>query len=135
MKRIIHKIKVILPTLLILFTLGTQTVFPAVTFACGDGSNSPKQNVLSGVDQAGTNCSGSGVFHVISDVVNILSIVIGAAAVLMIVISGFKFVTSSGDSAKVASARSTLIYALVGVAVTALAQLLVHFVLGQAAII
>jgi uncharacterized membrane protein YuzA (DUF378 family) len=50
----------------------------------------------------------------------------------MIVISAFRFITSGGDSNRVSSARSTLIYALIGVAVAALAQLLIHFVLFQA---
>ena len=46
----------------------------------------------------------------------------------MIIISGFKYVTAGGDSAKVGSAKNTLIYALVGLVIAALAQFIVHFV-------
>jgi hypothetical protein len=49
----------------------------------------------------------------------------------MVIISGFKYVTSGGDPQKVSGAKSTLIYAIVGLIVVALAQILVHFVLQQ----
>ena len=71
-------------------------------------------------------------FFYISSVVGLLSIIVGAAAVIMIIVSGLRYITSGGDSGKVAGAKNALIYALVGVAVAALAQLMVHFVLSKA---
>jgi hypothetical protein len=65
-------------------------------------------------------------------VVQVLSFVVGAAAVIMIVVAGLKYVTSGGDSAKVGSAKSTLVYALIGLAIAVLAHLLVIFVLKAA---
>jgi hypothetical protein len=65
--------------------------------------------------------------------VNILSIIIGAAAIIMIMVSGFKYITSGGDSSKIGSAKSSLIYALIGIAIAGLAQILVQFVLDQSA--
>lgn len=64
--------------------------------------------------------------------VNILSIIVGAVAVLAVVLSGFKYITAGGDSNKVGSAKSTLVYALVGLAVAVLAQAIVRFVLTNA---
>lgn len=61
-----------------------------------------------------------------------MSIILGAIAVIMIVIGGFKFVTSGGDTNAVASAKNTIIYALVGLVVVALAQVIVHYVLTLA---
>jgi len=124
--------QIILPTLLLLFVFGTQALVPATTFACGSATGSSSAQVINGVDQTGTDCSGSGVTSAISAAVTILSVVIGAAAIIMILISGFRYMTSGGDSTKVAAAKSALIYALVGIAVAALAQFLVHFVLYQA---
>ncbi len=49
----------------------------------------------------------------------------------MIIIGGFKYVTSTGDSASISSAKNTILYALVGLAVVSLAQVLVHFVLNK----
>ncbi len=73
----------------------------------------------------------STITKVIKAAVEILSFVVGAAAIIMVIISGFRFITSGGDSNRVSSARSALIYALIGIAVVALAQFLVHFVLNN----
>ncbi len=67
--------------------------------------------------------------NVIQSVVNLLSVIVGVAAIIMVVISGFKYVTSGGDSNNVATAKRTLIYAIVGLVIVALAQFIVHFVL------
>lgn len=105
---------------------------PVVAYAaCGSGSNS-QQQVLDGIGDAGSDCTDTGVTNLVSAAVTILSFVAGIAAVIMIVISGLRYVTSGGDSGKVASAKNALIYALVGIAVAALAQLLVHFALHAA---
>ncbi|HVA11277.1 MAG TPA: pilin [Candidatus Dormibacteraeota bacterium] len=128
------QLKIVFPVLLLLFMLGGQALAPASALACGSASGSPKDRVLSGVDQtgSGTDCTGTGVTNVIKAVVTVLSIIVGAAAVIMIVLSGLRYITSGGDSAKVSAAKTTLIYALVGVVIAALAQVLIHFVLFQA---
>lgn len=86
--------------------------------------------------QTGANTVGGGqgksVPSVVATIVNVLSIVVGMVAVIMIIVSGLKYVTSSGDSNKVGSAKSTLTAALIGVAIAALAQFLVHFVIVKA---
>lgn len=97
---------------------------------CGEGAKTPKGQVLIGAGQAGNDCKGVQVNNTVSAAVEILSIVVGIAAVIMIIVSGFKYVTSSGDSGSIASAKTTLIYALVGLAIAALAQVLVRFVLN-----
>jgi hypothetical protein len=96
---------------------------------CGSATSS-KGQVLQGIGQTGNDCSGSGVTAVISVAVTILSLVVGIAAVIMIMVSGLKYITSGGDSGKVSSAKSSLIYALVGIAIAALAQLLVHYAIN-----
>jgi cytochrome bd-type quinol oxidase subunit 2 len=82
----------------------------------------------------GTSGCGSdtGVTDTIRNVIQILSFVVGIAAVIMIVISGLRFVISNGDSQKAANARSSVIYALVGLIVAVLAQTLVIFVFKRA---
>jgi len=50
----------------------------------------------------------------------------------MIIIGGFKYVTSGGDSTKISSAKSTIFYALIGLVVVALAQVIVRLVLTKA---
>lgn len=67
----------------------------------------------------------------IKNIVNVLSVIIGILAVIFIIIAGFKFITSGGDSGKVTSARNTVIYAIVGLIIVALAQVIVRFVLDK----
>lgn len=80
---------------------------------------------------SGNGCSESGTSAegIVQLVVNILSTVVGIIAVIMIIIGGLRFVMSSGDSNATNSARNTVIYALVGIAIVFLAQVLVRFVL------
>lgn len=71
------------------------------------------------------------VRSLLSTAINLLSWVVGIVAIIMIIIGGFKFVTSNGDANAVTSARNTIIYALVGVVIVVFAQLLVRFVLKE----
>jgi hypothetical protein len=76
-------------------------------------------------------CGKQSVDHTIALVVNIISSLVGVIAVIMLVVAGFRYVTSGGDSNRTASAKNTIIYALVGILVVAFAQVIVHFVLAQ----
>lgn len=73
---------------------------------------------------------GISVNKVIAAVINILSVIVGVIAVIMIIVGGLKYMTSVGDSNKTASARNTITYAIVGLILVALAQVIVRFVLG-----
>jgi hypothetical protein len=66
----------------------------------------------------------------IKAVINVLSVITGAAAVIMIIIGGFRYVTSGGNPETTKGARNTIIYAVIGIVVVAVSQLIVHFVLN-----
>ncbi|MGB4762549.1 MAG: hypothetical protein WBP12_04315 [Candidatus Saccharimonas sp.] len=77
--------------------------------------------------QQPTNLFGdSGIFSQISSV---LLFIVGAIAVIMIVIGGLRYVISGGDASQVQSAKNTILYALVGVIVAILAYAAVNFVI------
>ena len=42
-----------------------------------------------------------------------------------------RYITAQGDSSQISSAKNTLLYALVGLVIAALAQVIVHFVLSE----
>jgi hypothetical protein len=75
--------------------------------------------------------STSGIQKLAGQIVNVFSIIVGIAAVVMIIYGGFRYVTSGGDSGSVGNAKNTLIYAIVGLIIVALAQIIVHFVLSS----
>lgn len=67
---------------------------------------------------------------IVSKIVNILSVVIGVASIIVIIVwGGLRMMTSSGDPQKVASAKNTVIFAAGGLVLAAMAKVLVSFVL------
>lgn len=72
---------------------------------------------------------GFGTFGDLATVIlTILTTLAGAIAVIFIIIAGIKFVTSSGDEKKLASAASMITYAIIGLIVTALAFVILQIV-------
>lgn len=126
-----QRIKYLVASLMIVLSGG-------LAFAPAIASADLKSDACQGVNQlsgsTSTNCAtgnGKSVSDLMSTVINILSIVVGFAAVVMIIIGGLRYITAGGDSGAMASARSTIIYAIVGLIVVAIAQTLVHFVLNK----
>ncbi len=119
--------------LAILATLALA-VGPALTLsgaayaACGNDTNA-KGQVLNGIGQTSHDCTDNGVTNTLGTVVNILSLVVGAVAIIAIISGGFKYIMSGGDANKVGNAKSTILYALVGIVVVVLAQFIVRFVI------
>jgi hypothetical protein len=70
---------------------------------------------------------------VISRVTSILSVVLGVISVIFIIWAGMKYITANGDSSSISSAKSTVIYALVGLVVALLARPLINMVLSRIA--
>jgi cytochrome bd-type quinol oxidase subunit 2 len=68
---------------------------------------------------------------IIAKVINLLSIIVGIIAVIMIIIAGFRYITSAGSAEKVSAAKNTLMYAIIGLVIVALAQVIVRFVLNK----
>ena len=67
----------------------------------------------------------------IKTVLSIVFGIIGALALLMITISGLRYVLSSGDSQRMAKAKDGIIYAIVGLTIAITAEAIVNFVVGQ----
>jgi hypothetical protein len=65
---------------------------------------------------------------VVTIVINTILYIIGIIAVVMLIMGGIKYATSSGDEKKVTDAKNTIIYAILGLAVAILAWTLVNFV-------
>ena len=82
-------------------------------------------------DQGG-GVSGNDLASLASKIVNIFSIIVGAVAIIMLIYGGFRYITSGGESGRVGNAKNTIIYAIIGLVIVALAQLIVHFVLNTA---
>ncbi|HEY8992705.1 MAG TPA: hypothetical protein VIM37_02535 [Candidatus Microsaccharimonas sp.] len=71
---------------------------------------------------------GASPAKLIATIVNVLLFIIGAIAVIMIIIGGIMYATSAGDAGQVTKAKNTILYAVVGLVVAFLAYAIVNFV-------
>ncbi len=114
-------------------SFSTASALPNVTAASiSTQSACEGLNQIDTAQSCGSGKGESSITSIIRTVITILSYLVGIVSVIMIIIAGFKYVTSGGDSNRVGSAKSTLLYALVGLVIVALAQLLVHYVISAA---
>lgn len=67
----------------------------------------------------------------VKTVVNVLLWVVGILSIIMIIFSGLRYITSSGDAAKTKAAQNTLIYSVVGLIVAILAWAIVKVVMDR----
>ncbi|HEX5447647.1 MAG TPA: pilin [Candidatus Saccharimonadales bacterium] len=73
----------------------------------------------------------SKINNIIHTIVNILTAIVGIVAVIMIIVGGLRYITSGGNDTSVTSAKNTILYAIIGLVVVALAQLIVRFTLSK----
>ncbi len=102
-------------------------------------AETPRDSICQGVGIAtGQDCNNpdtaeSDINRTVTLVVNTLGFIVGIVAVIMIIIGGLKYITSGGDSSNISSAKSTILYAIIGLVVVALSQVIVRFVLNKTA--
>lgn len=106
--------------------VATAVALPLPAFALtGTG-----QQIQNGVNQISNGPSGDLTLSV-KNVVNVLLFALGMIAVIMIVIGGFRYVLSGGDSSSITAAKNTIFYAVIGLVVAILAFAIVNFVLAS----
>ncbi|HEY1835816.1 MAG TPA: pilin [Candidatus Saccharimonadales bacterium] len=136
-RNMIKKFKNVLVVAASVFALMTPVLVPAAASADISSTDfsgnacSGTNGDLSGGDQ---NCGGgtSALQKIIKTAIDIMSIIVGTVAVIMIIVGGLKYITSGGESGNITGAKNTIVYALVGLVIVALAQFIVHFVLNKA---
>ncbi len=128
--------KVLLTLAISLSTLGlSTTLLGSGAFAQFDAAkNAACEGVA--VTDSNTNCnsgdSSGSLNGILTTALGLLSIVAGVITVIVIIVGGVKFITSQGDASNVSSAKNTVLYALVGLMIVALSQIMVRFVLNKA---
>lgn len=69
--------------------------------------------------------------NIVHTIVNLLSAIVGIVAVIMIIVGGLRYITSGGNDTSVTGAKNTILYAIIGLVVVALAQIIVRFTLNK----
>ena len=67
----------------------------------------------------------------VTGILNAVIAVLGIVAVIVIIIGGVSYMTSSGDSSKVKKAKDTILYGVIGLIIVALSFAIVNFVIGN----
>ncbi|NLE30927.1 hypothetical protein GX618_01465 [Candidatus Dojkabacteria bacterium] len=106
---------------------GTSTLlFPSVAFAS-------TKNSLEWIDEILDNLI-SAPLTLEEFVVKVLNWLIGASVILcviMLIVSGFLYMTSGGNEDKVSKATKTLVNAIIGLVISFVAVMLVNFILKK----
>lgn len=134
MKKLV--LNVIAAVLMVLGLGSIATLSPAyaATPICPDGTvlsagqslkDCPSENL------GGAANNEDNLMNTLTVIINVIVGVVGFIAVVMIVIGGIGFVTSQGDTNRVAKARNTILYGVVGLVVALLAYAIVNFVLSS----
>jgi hypothetical protein len=88
-----------------------------------DDSKAPNGGICSSAD-------GRTVAGTLQQVTDVLIFIIGAVAVIMVIVGGIRYVTSSGDQSALQGAKNTIMYSLIGVVVAFMAYALVRFIIA-----
>lgn len=129
MKRLLNSLTLAITSVLLMAGLAVAVAQPAFAVSCEEGVG--KGVAITSSDGTCTDDGeGSDSFaSVIRSIINIFSVVVGAVSVIMIIIGGFRYIVSNGDSNGVSGAKNTILYAIVGLVIVLFAQVIVRFVL------
>lgn len=83
------------------------------------------------IDAGKSNIPTIGGDELLTNILNLTYFIGGTVAVVVIIIAGFMYVASSGDSGRVTIAKNALTYALVGLIVLVSAFVITNFVIGR----
>ena len=97
----------------------------ACACSAGNGGNS------SAACSAKTTDPISGPNGILKKASLVMATLAGIAAVIIIIVGGFQYITSAGDTAKATGARKAIVGAVVGLAIIAVAESLVLLVVSK----
>lgn len=113
------------------FITNAQQINIAQSLCAGANLDYSSINNPGACTAASVESSSVQVNNLVTSLISLLSWGIGVIAVFMIIVGGFKYITSGGDSAGVNAAKNTILYAIIGLVIVALSQVIVRFILGR----
>ena len=88
-------------------------------------------NIIAKINLANTGIPVIEANTLLNNILNTVYFVLGIVAVIVIIIAGIQFTTSTGDSAKVAKAKNAILYSVIGLVIIMLAFAVTNFVIGR----
>lgn len=68
---------------------------------------------------------------VFNQIVQLVLLIVGAIAVLMLIVGGIRYIVSGGDSSAVEGAKNTILYAIIGIIIVFLSYAAVEFLISN----
>lgn len=128
--KITEKIKMAVMGLAAVATLGSAALIAPNANAAQDGYGAASK-WTTGTSAGSGSGQGSDLMTILQLIINVALGVIGFVAVVMIIMGGIQYTTSSGDAAKVTKAKNTILYGVVGLVIALLAFAIVNFILSN----
>lgn len=139
----VKRFAIILITTLVGLVVVSSPVFAAEPESVGEsadsatsenaGNNNDPTQAVCKYNPSAAVCSGKTqtAESLAKRIVDIMMYAVGIIAVVMIIYAGYIYVRSVGDQAKLATAKQTIVYAVIGLVVAIAARAIVEFVLDQ----
>ena len=96
-----------------------------INYVASTGAEKAKE----GVNKIGGE-GATGLDEGIKTIINAVIGVVGAVAVIMIIVGGINYATSQGDATKVKKGKDTILYGIIGLVIVIMAYAIVNFVLA-----
>lgn len=90
-----------------------------------------KTQIESAVNEVGGSENKTDVRGFIGNIIKTMFFVVGVLAVIVIIFAGVTFVMSAGNSQTIQKAKTTIIYAVIGLIVSILSYAIVNFVVSS----
>lgn len=110
---------------------GAVTLVPVTANAEGALSDACSNSQVTSSSSAQSICGSKNdnATNIIKVVVEVLLYIVGVISVIMLIVGGIRYTTSAGNSSQITAAKNTIMYALIGLVVSAIAIGIVQFVL------
>lgn len=124
LQRIVSRMLVVVAMLFAFVTVTMPVAYAASTDA--------KDAAGKGIEAVGGGgATSDDLPKLVQNIINVLLFIAGAVAVVVIIIGGLRYITSSGDQGSIKAAKDTILYAVIGLIVALLAFAIVRFVVDK----
>ena len=119
----------------ILLIIGAITAIVAPQIILASSSNlvfaDAKTQIESAVNEVGGSENKTDVKGFIGNIIKTMFFAVGVLSVIVIIFAGVTFVMSAGNSQTIQKAKTTIIYAVIGLIVSILSYAIVNFVVSS----
>jgi hypothetical protein len=115
----------------ILFSFPKVFALDPLNKVCDNGKAAQSEFCKDNERAQGDTASDNVAIRTIGTASNIIAVLAGLMAVIMIMMGGFSYITSGGSSEKLTTARNRIIYSVVGLLVVVLAWTIINFIIER----